>query len=51
MNNFFFFALIITINPSQAFAWGNTSTNFAGLIFALFVFITLIITYFASKKI
>ena len=28
----------------------NASTNFAGLIFAIFVLITLIITYFASKK-
>ena len=49
MNNFFF-ALIFFINPNQAFAWDDTSTNFAGLTFALFVLITLIITYFASKK-
>ena len=49
MNNFFF-ALIFIINPHQAFALDDTSTNFAGLTFALFVLITLIITYFASKK-
>ena len=49
MNNFFF-ALIFIINPNQAFALDDTSTNFAGLTFALFVLITLIITYFASKK-
>ena len=49
MNNFFF-ALIFFINPNQAFAWDDTSTNFAGLTFALFVLITLIITYFASKN-
>ncbi len=49
MNSLFFF-LVIFINPGHAFAWENTSTNFAGFIFSLFVFVTLIITYFASKK-
>ena len=50
MTNLFFLALVIFLNPAHAFASDNASTNFAGLIFAIFVLITLIITYFASKK-
>ena len=50
MTNLFFLALVIFLNPAHAFAWDNASTNFAGLIFAIFVLITLIITYFASKN-
>ena len=50
MTNLFFLALVIFLNPAHAFALDNASTNFAGLIFAIFVLITLIITYFASKK-
>ena len=50
MINFFFFIFLLSINPSRAFALDNASANYAGFIFALFVFITLIITYYASKK-
>ena len=47
--NKLFFAFIIVVNPNYAYAWENTSTNFAGLIFAIFVF-DILITYYASKK-
>ena len=50
MNKFFFFTFLIVVNPNAVFAWENTSTNYAGLIFAIFVFVTLVITYYASKK-
>ena len=50
MNKLFFFSFLIVVNPNYAYAWENTSTNFAGLIFAIFVFVTLLITYYASKK-
>ena len=48
--NKLFFSFLIVVNPNYAYAWENTSTNFAGLIFAIFVFVTLLITYYASKK-
>ena len=43
---FFFFCLF----PHFVFANQNESNYFAALIFSLFVFVTLLITYFASKK-
>ena len=50
MNKFIIFTLIFIMNPNAVFAWDNTSTNFAGLIFTIFVLVTLVITFFASKK-
>ena len=43
----FFCSLIF---PSFAFATESDSRNFAGIIFGIFVLVTLLITYFASKK-
>ena len=43
----FFCSLIF---PSFAFATESGSRNFAGIIFGIFVLVTLLITYFASKK-
>ena len=44
----FFCSLIF---PSLALATESDSRNFAGIIFGIFVLVTLLITYFASKKI
>ena len=38
------------IFPSLAMATESDSRNFAGIIFGIFVLVTLLITYFASKK-
>ena len=46
---FFIFNLLLTF-PNLVFASDNISANYAGVIFALFVFVTLLITFFASKK-
>ena len=48
-NVFFIFNLLLTF-PNLVFASDNISANYAGVIFALFVFVTLLITFFASKK-
>ena len=46
---FLIFTLLLTF-PNLSFASENISANYAGVIFALFVFVTLLITFFASKK-
>ncbi len=46
----FFFAIFLIFSPSFAFASNNKSSYIAAIIFIIFVFITLLITYYASKK-
>ena len=48
MNQFFFLTFLIF--PFSTMASDLNSKNFAALVFGIFVFITLLITYFASKK-
>jgi len=48
MNIFFFLTLLIF--PLSSMASDSSSKNFAALIFGIFVLVTLLITYFASKK-
>ena len=48
MNLFLFLTLLIF--PFSTIASDSSSKGFAALIFGIFVFITLLITYFASKK-
>ena len=46
----FFSLIILTVFPSITLASNEESSYFAATIFILFVFVTLLITYFASKK-
>ena len=48
MNLFLFFTLLVF--PFSIMASDLNSKNFAAVVFGIFVFITLLITYFASKK-
>ena len=50
MNDFFFYLIAFIFLPKIAMAVDFESNKFAIMIFASFVFITLLITYFASKK-
>ncbi len=50
MNKVFFLLFALIIIPNFTVASEGNSQNFAGLVFGLFVLITLLITYFASKK-
>ena len=50
MNDFLFYFIAFIFLPKIAMAV-DFSNKFAIMIFASFVFITLLITYFASKKI
>ena len=51
-STFLLFLIFFSINffPYQVMAQSNISNYFAGIIFSIFVFVTLLITYFASKK-
>ena len=51
MNDFLFYLIAFIFLPKIAMAVDFESNKFAIMIFASFVFITLLITYFASKKI
>ena len=46
---FFIFILMLTF-PNLIWASDNSAVNYAGIIFSLFVLVTLLITFFASKK-
>ena len=46
---FFIFNLLLTF-PNLVFASDNISANYAGVIFALFVFVTLLITFLHQKN-
>ncbi len=50
MKNFYFCFLIFVVFPNYSFASVNKSNYFAASIFTIFVIITLLITYFASKR-
>ena len=45
-----FLSLTLLIFPLSTMASDSSSKDFAALVFGIFVFITLLITYFASKK-
>ena len=48
MNQFLFLTFLMF--PFSTMASDSSSKNFAALVFGIFVLITLLITYFASKK-
>ena len=50
MNDFLFYLIAFIFLPKIAMAVDFESNKFTILIFGSFVFITLLITYFASKK-